>query len=35
MPILSTTFTRFDQIGVREQLADIIDNVAPTGFSVL
>lgn len=30
MTILSTSFTRFDQIGVREDLANIIDNVAPT-----
>ncbi|MDA1189411.1 MAG: DUF5309 domain-containing protein [Chloroflexi bacterium] len=30
MAIATTTFTRFDAIGVREQLSNIIDNVAPT-----
>lgn len=32
MTIATTTFTRFDAIGVREQLADTISNVSPTGF---
>ncbi len=35
MTILSSTFTRYDAIGVREDLSNEISNIAPTGFSVL
>lgn len=30
MTILSTSFTRFDGIGVREQLSNVISNISPT-----
>lgn len=35
MAIFTNTFTRFDQIGVREQLSNVIYNTDPTGLSVL
>ena len=33
MTILSSTFTRHDAIGVREDLSDIISNISPVGVS--
>lgn len=30
MAIVSNTFTAYDAVGIREQLSDIIYNIAPT-----
>ena len=30
MAVISNTYTTYDAIGLREDLSDVIDNIAPT-----
>jgi hypothetical protein len=35
MTLVTSAFTRYDAIGVREQLSDLISNISPIGVSIL